>query len=524
MSKYVAYEWDEQELRVVAGSPRAGGLQVDRMQIVPLGSEGDDAGSSKDDVPPQLAKALKSANLGKLDALAVINRSRVELKQISLPPAPDDEFPTLVRFQAMREFAKLSEDWPLDFLPLAKPPVSEGHEETQPVLAAAIPPEMLADIQTANSEAGLNLSHVVLRPCGSASLFLRRPESAEHRLVVLIDIEDNEADITVLHGRDPVLLRSARLAQNVLHEDAPAGSLLGEIRRTLPAAHNLVRGERVSAIFLSGATEGHKRLAELIQSTLELPCTAFDPFSQVEVARGAHADTANPAVFAPLLGALLDEVEEAPHSFDFLNPRKPPAPPNQRKMLATYGGIAAGVLALLIGAYWLTINYYENEAAKIQDEIDSYGDLDAALAERNQIHTPIQNFVNHDIDWLNEMLALSTRLEPEDAELDSLTFSANDKSADNKVGNIAMTGRASRQAEPLLYGKLKDARHDVDPGAVTELEDEDARFPLQFSYSVIVTNASELPPDDNQADGNVPAKSADEDTNKDAGAGGAGPQ
>ena len=49
-----------------------------------------------------------------------------------MPPAPDNELPDLIRFQAMREFGAMQSDWPLDFIPLDSDP-----EQPRSVLAAA---------------------------------------------------------------------------------------------------------------------------------------------------------------------------------------------------------------------------------------------------------------------------------------------------------------------------------------------------------------------------------------------------
>ena len=59
-----------------------------------------------------------------------------------MPPAPDEELPDMVRFQAMRDFTQLSDDTPLDFIPLR----ADG-EEHRNVLAAAISNELLSEIR-----------------------------------------------------------------------------------------------------------------------------------------------------------------------------------------------------------------------------------------------------------------------------------------------------------------------------------------------------------------------------------------
>ena len=55
-----------------------------------------------------LAEALQRRGLAKAEAIVLIGRAAVELKQLQLPPAPDDELPDMVRFLAQREFHALA--------------------------------------------------------------------------------------------------------------------------------------------------------------------------------------------------------------------------------------------------------------------------------------------------------------------------------------------------------------------------------------------------------------------------------
>ena len=93
----------------------------------------------------------------RLDALVAIGRTNIELRQLSVPPAPDDELPDMVRFQALREFNQMEEDWALDYVPIDEDP-------TQPrtVLAAAIAPEQIELVRKTCQAAGLRPRRLVL--------------------------------------------------------------------------------------------------------------------------------------------------------------------------------------------------------------------------------------------------------------------------------------------------------------------------------------------------------------------------
>src|SRR5690606_18478386 len=106
---------------------------------------------------------------------------------------PIEELPELVRFQAEREFNALGEDWPLDFIPLPG-----AADEPQTVLAAAISPELVGEIEVTCEAAGLSPERLVLRPCSAAALLSHVHPAEGKGLRLLVDLLADEADLTVL--------------------------------------------------------------------------------------------------------------------------------------------------------------------------------------------------------------------------------------------------------------------------------------------------------------------------------------
>ncbi len=116
----------------------------------------------------RISEALAVRGIRRGKTLVAVSRANIELKNLALPPSPADELPELVRFQAEREFNTLTDDWPLDFIPL---PSETG--EALAVLAAAISPELVGEIQITCQAANLTPSRLILRPCAAASLLSR---------------------------------------------------------------------------------------------------------------------------------------------------------------------------------------------------------------------------------------------------------------------------------------------------------------------------------------------------------------
>ncbi len=148
-----------------------------------------------------------------------------------------------MRFQAEREFNTLTDDWPLDFIPL---PGESGEALT--VLAAAISPELVGEIQITCHAANLTPARLILRPCAAASLLSRVRPGNEQKLRLLVDLLTEEADLTVLAGDSVVFMRTARLPSETFQND-PLRAILPEIRRTIAAVHGAATDNKLKKCF-----------------------------------------------------------------------------------------------------------------------------------------------------------------------------------------------------------------------------------------------------------------------------------
>src|SRR5215831_5751442 len=224
MPHLIALEWDDAEARLAVAEVRRDSVVLEQAFSIPLESSrlkskeeasGPVSMSGAHDlgaIGNQINDALSARGIRRGKTLVAVGRANIELKNLSLPPAPPEELPELVRFQAEREFNTLSDEWPLDFVPI---PGEEG--ETITVLAAAISPELVAEIQITCEGANLTPQRLILRPCAAASLLSRSKPGEEHKLRLLVDLLTEEADLTVLAGDSPVFMRTARLPAETAH-------------------------------------------------------------------------------------------------------------------------------------------------------------------------------------------------------------------------------------------------------------------------------------------------------------------
>ena len=485
MARLIALEWDADEARVLLATPRGSNLTLESAFDVPLPPRNGKTETDHVAAGEAIRTALQRRSIGKADCVVAVGRASIELKYLSLPPAPDDELPDLVRFQAMREFNAIGEDWPLDFLPLDSDP-------TQPrnVLAAAIAPQLIEQIRSACQVAGLEAQRMILRPCAVASLLRRhRPVSGE-QVRLLVDLLASEVDLTVMRGDSIVFLRTARIAAES-HSPEASRPLVLEIRRTLAAVSQRLAGQRVEAIYVCGDGEPHRALATQIQKELELPAHLFDPFETVQLSHEFRSTPpVHPGRYAPLVGMLVDEAQGSVHAIDFLHPRQKPVPPSKRNKYAIAAGTAAAVVALAAFGVWLRAASLDSDIETLASTSKSLDGELKRLQESQKAVDDIDKWAASDVVWLDELHELARDL-PDSKELKLTDVRVSSSTAESKV---ELQGMAKEPATiSSLNAKLSDARHTVGLDSI-QPDPKSSAYPQVFKSTIEVHRDVPLSP------------------------------
>ncbi len=340
MPEFLALEWNSREIRVAVASGRGQRAVIEQAFVVPWSDDESAAESREQRIGQQIAAELDARGIARHPALVAVGRTSIELRQLQLPPAPDEDLPEMVRFQAAREFNELDENWLLDFVP-----IDQGPGAPRTVLATAIAPAVIRQIEGVCEAAGLKMQRLLLRPCEAASLLTRNRPGKPGQFRLLVDLLGDEADLTVVVGANAVFLRTTRLGS-----DPPSlPALLAEIRLTMAAAQNQLAGNKVEGVLLSGRGATEAELAKSIEAELAMPAEPSDPFGGLELGpalRGAMPE--RPGRFAALLGMLLIEIRGAGHTIDFLHPRRRAEAPSRRRQWIM---VAAAAALLPVG--WL---------------------------------------------------------------------------------------------------------------------------------------------------------------------------
>ncbi len=312
----------------------------------------------------------------------------------------------------------------------------------------------------------------------------------KRKLRLLVDLVADEADLTVLDGDVVVFMRTTRLPAEAANVE-PLRALLPEIRRTIAAVHNRLKGQRIEEIFLCAEGSNQAALTAEIGRELELPAEVLNPLAYTKLSpqlRGAMPQ--HPSRFAPLVGMLMDEAAGGAQTIDFLNPRRKPQARSWRKE-ATYGAGALAVLAVAIFAWvWISLASLDSEANELSARSLALDPKVKAAAETEKRAAAIEKELAGDIDWLDELAILATKLPPaQDLMLDKLTiFDDPSKPPAIDFGGYAKNVDVDRQ----LKQSLRDGRHDVvSPG--TKLDDSHKPYGLSFSADVDVHAPDKTP-------------------------------
>ncbi|HJN11440.1 MAG TPA: hypothetical protein QF564_22350 [Pirellulaceae bacterium] len=408
MPRLLALEWDGREARVAVARTRGSDIVVEHAFVVDLELGGGQT-PAESEVGKRVAAALAARNLGRTETLVAIGRTSIELRQLALPPSPVEELPELVRFQALRQFTTISEDWPIDFVH-----VDAGDSESLHVIAAAISPDLVRQIQGTCESADQTAKRLVLRPFAAASLLHRRDKDRQPPCTLMVDLLAEEVDLTVMVDNQVAMMRTVRSSIGNGAE-AQSRALLGEIRRTIAAAQNQLSGHRVERIVICGDGSDQSTLKALVEDKLTCKVELFSPFSDVQVeGELAESKPEHPGRFAPLLGMLADEAAGAAHGIDFLHPRERPTPPSPWRNRGLYIGLGVAVCAVVAMVLVVSGMNMDAEIADLQEESQALEKtVDKAKKKSDDVNR-VEDFLRTDYAWLDELKELSDTMPPAD--------------------------------------------------------------------------------------------------------------
>ncbi len=412
MPRYIAIDWDQNHLHIVSADVRSGTIKIQRAfvwheQQSPNAADAEALGKL-------LRDRLREAGIAPAPVFVSIGRDRVILKDIRHPPVPDADEPALVRFQAVKELTEPPDEVVIDYTPMG--------DRRQPgerrALVVIVRRDILNTWKKICHAAGLTLSAVTPRPFGVAAALRNimgttaltpAPTPPDSAIAVAV-IGEHWAEFLVLRGDMLLLTRTIPIT----------GHLAGQIRQNLAVYNGQAGAQPVSALYLAGnvTPELRERLGDMLP---DLALHPFDPFGPgvelpevAPIARGA---------FAGAVGLLQAKSQRGGLPINFIQPRQPKPPVNNRRQ---YALIALLVAAIVFGGGGYlcakAMEWKRNEREIVQtDSDDTELQLTKQVAE-NKRYNDIDKWET--ADALDEIYDLSYHMDLDKMRLKNLTLEA----------------------------------------------------------------------------------------------------
>ena len=352
MARFLALDWDQNQLHLIVGNTRGTTVQVQRASVWQEGQIPNPANA--EDMGKLLRDRLREAGIAPAPVLVCVSRDRLIVKEVRFPSVPETEEPAVVRFQAVKELTDAAEDVVIDYMVTGG---QEGGERKASVLV--VRREQLETYQKLCQAAGLKLAAMTPRLIGVTACIRKvigttvvtpPPEPADGLIAVAV-VGEKTAEFTVLRGSTFLLSRSV-----------PAGAnLASEIRRNLTVHAGQTPQHPVRAVYVTG--KGSGELRERLSELIDIPVHTFDPFAGAET---LDLPVGQRGAFAGAMGLLLSRAEgDLP--INFVSPRQPKPPQNINYRHVRLGVVAS--VALFAGLFLISrvvLGQYEDEIGSVR--------------------------------------------------------------------------------------------------------------------------------------------------------------
>jgi hypothetical protein len=482
LARFLALDWDHQELRVVAASVGRGGVHVQRAvvwqeQLSPNPAEPATLGQT-------LRERLKSTGIAPAPVLACVGRDRVIVKEVRYPAVPLDEEPAIVRFQAIKELADPAEEVVIDYVPAGE---AVGPTGERLALILVVRRELLAAYQEICRVAGVKLLALTPRPFGIlACLQHATPTAAGEADAAraVLTLADHWAELCVVRGDRLLFARTLTTGTG----------LAGEVRRNLLVYAGQFAQYPVRALYVAGESDqsAFQRLGE----QLGVSVRPLDPFRGVQ---RPDLPESHRGAYAPAVGLLEARAAGPALSVNFVRPKqpKPKRDPNTRKALMAAGIAAVALVALAVFCY-VQLAAKEREIEALTLERMNLDNQLVQVEEDAQRIKALDDWTQGNIDWLDELYDI-TACFPDTNNIRLIVFNGSPLSTtarDKHVAHLGLEGITTEDGK-VLRGFMaplnEDSHYRVE---TTRLERnrqvEQFRFRQKFSTQVDI---EKQPPD-----------------------------
>ncbi len=453
-----------------------------------------------------IAQGLKSLGIDANQAVLGIPRTHTILRTLSLPPVRKiSEIAAMVHFQIGRDLPFRLDEALLDFQVLdASPTPTHNSPGTPPpapdtttprhaptrVLAAVVRRETVEFYRSLARAAGVKLEQLTLQSVALARAAVQvRPDIRDH-CVGLIALRSGEITFDVLVrgtlvfgcvGTLPVPAPESAPSTEAAPAATPASPTLAdaallEVVRSLHSFEGTAGQPQVTSFLVTGTTGAEEPLAQALENRFGLPAQTLGVSAPKSPTQPAGNSVPTDAARLTALGLALVALDPAGPDFNFLDPKLPPVPKDNRRVRRL--AAIAGVLALVIGFLGFRsqlIRKRDQTRLELQQQLTlASKNLAGFRSIRTQART-LTDWSSSGRNWLDHLAFLSQILPPSrDLYLISLATSPRN--------TVALSARVrSGEIVDQLSTRLRAAGYSLKPPAITPVSD---RFGFRFQVNL----------------------------------------
>jgi hypothetical protein len=426
--RFLALDWAQQRLRLIAASAIRGKVRIE--QVLTWEETESLTPTTAETLGQRLRERLRQAHIAPAPLLVVVGRQQVILKEIRYPKSTPTQEPALVRFQAAKELTEPAEQLVMDYVRLEQP----GSNSEQRALLLAARKEQVASWKALCRAAGLKLLALTPRAFGLAACLPARSSAAEEGASAILGVTDDWSEFCIARGRALLYARPLPPGQS---------GTLDEVRRNLALYAGQSQAVPVGALYVA---EDRPAALGPLQEALAIPVQPLDPLAGAEPPPAA---VAMPAGFAGAAGLVRLWAERGGVPVNFAAPKepKPETDTGRRKALRVAGLAALGLIGLLfLGNLVLAAKRAEVEALK--SELDDVEAVLKSLEPDKERYDKLNEWYKTAVPVVDELYDLTARFPFKDGiRLTSLEIGPMPGSSRSATGRPAVAKAGAGKAK-----------------------------------------------------------------------------
>jgi Tfp pilus assembly PilM family ATPase len=481
-------------VRRVATTPLDLPAEADRNDAVAMGAA--------------VSKALAKLGLNASSVVMGVPRGRVVLRSLRTPEVEKlSELASLVHLQIAKDLPFRLDEAVIDFNvgrripapeiqsePVAKSAAGSEPAPTGPrleVLVAAVQRDVVEFYRKLAESAGLKLLALGLLPCANSRCVDGCQIAEGDAAFALVSLRPDEVSIDVIAQQTLLFSRGATVRPGGAGADGseappataqtfvPAAVI--EVVRSLHSYGGMEPNWPASKVVVAGATGYEAGVAEALGARLAVPCSQLDLASALSLPSESREAAAGSM---GAIGLALGYGDPDGLPFDFLDPKRPAAPRNMKRIRLLAG--VAGAAVLLVAALGLRsvlIGKRQRALDQIRAELADAEKKSTAYRKVISQSTVVDNWVKGGRDWLGHYAYLASVLPPsEEVYVTSISV------AGQGVIRLAVQARG---AETLarVEKQLRAAGYEMKAPAITPGAD---RFGYEFRSTIEIVVPDKL--------------------------------